>query len=77
MSGNTDNNGKVTLAVLSEKIDSLTGLVRERLEDHEDRLRDVERTSSANSQKLGLFAGAQAAFSVLVAAVAGWIGATR
>lgn len=71
----------VTLDVLAQKIDNLTenvnrgfGDIKADIKDHEDRIRAIDKRSLENEQRLGVFSAAQAAFTVLAAAVAGWFG---
>jgi len=89
MSPDTDN-GRITLAQLGGKIDLVLSRINdvcETLDDHEirirqversdeiqSRLREVERQADRNAQRLGLWAGLQAVFAAVAATVAGWIG---
>ena len=89
MPPDTDN-GRVTLAQLGGKIDLVLSRINdvcEQLDDHERRLRqvergeevqrrlrEVERQADRNAQRLGLWAGLQAVFSAVLAGIAGWFG---
>jgi len=86
----SNNNNRVTLARVDGKIDLiLTRIddVCEQLDDHEvrlrsverneqteRRLREVERQADRNTQKLNVWAGLQTLWAAALAALAGWFG---
>ena len=76
-----NGNGRVTMALLGQKLDTLSEdlqewreEVRRCTQDHEARLRALERQVVQNSQRLGTWAGIQATFTAIAATVAGWLG---
>lgn len=70
------NNGSkrsITLALISAQLDTILEKLSEfhaLLEDHEDRIRDLERASTRHNERLGLVG----ILSLAAAAVAGWFG---
>ena len=75
-----DGNGRVTMAVLGEKLDNLDGKVTAALEDAKK-----ERTERENigtrvtrlEERMGIWGVLQAVYSTGVAAIAAWIGAKK
>ena len=75
-----DNNGRVTMAVLGEKLDNLDGKVTAALEDAKK-----ERTERENigtrvtrlEERMGIWGMAQAAYSTITAIIAGFVGARQ
>jgi len=88
--GTNDGNGRVTLARVDGKIDLILNRIDdvcETLDDHElrlrsverneemdRRLREVERQADRNAQRVGLWAGLQTLWAAALAAFAGWFG---
>ena len=75
---NTDN-GRVTLAVLGEKVDNLDAIIREYCktshnnhEDHEKRVRDLEKQATTNEVQHKLLAGTQLAS--IITAIGSFVG---
>jgi len=72
-----DGNGRVTLAVLSTKLDHII----KRLDDFDDgaegreiRIRTLEQKMIHIEERTGIAAALQAAFTAVAATLAGWIG---
>lgn len=63
-----------TIAVLDAKINYLTELVKRLADDHETRLRALEKSSTEHDQRLGIIASGQALFTIVVTAVTAWLG---
>jgi len=75
-----DDNGRVTMAVLGEKLDNLDGKVTAALEDAKK-----ERTERENigtrvtrlEERMGIWSVLQAAYSTMVGAIAAFLGARQ
>jgi hypothetical protein len=77
----SDGNGNVTLARLDERIGglredvkALTMQVAVRLDNHDNRIAEVEKEVIRHSEQLSWWSKAQAAFTILAAGLAGWWG---
>jgi len=73
----TDSNGRVTLAVLSTKLDNVIKLLEDYNKDADDRelrLRKLEEKVGRYEERQGVIAGLQAVFTTIAALIAGWFG---
>jgi len=64
----------VTLALIVQKLDALTAEVRKVNEDHEDRLRVLEKQVGQLAERLSIWQLGQAAFTSVVGVIASVIG---
>ena len=77
MLNDQNNNGRVTLARLEEKIDAMREDVRDlchKLADHEMRIRANRERLIEHDQKLGTFQAAQALLTLVASSIAAWLG---
>lgn len=85
----SDSNGRVSLAILGQKIDHLSALLQAHIhddhqerEDHEARLRCIENKElptvkqrvSRVEERQGIIAGVQTVYATVLSAVAAWLG---
>lgn len=72
-----DDNGKVTLALIGAKLDTLLERIErlcETMEDHDQRIRSLEQSSVRQEERLSLFAGGLAFLQLVSSSIAAWIG---
>ena len=72
-----NNNQRVTLAILGEKVDALREDLRAycaRQEKIDGRLRGVELEQERQKERLAVWTGIQTAISAALAGVAAWLG---
>ena len=70
-------NGLITLAVLSTKLDNVLLKLDEYgkdQSDHEGRIRTLERQATRLEERQSVIAGLQAAYTTIAAVVAGFLG---
>jgi len=75
-----DDNGRVTLAVLGEKLDNLDGKVTAALEDAKEERDAREKLGTRVTrieERIGIWAIAQAAWTALASAIAAAIGVRK
>ena len=75
-----DNNGRVTMAVLGEKLDNLNDKVTTALEDAKLERKERECLGTRVTrleERLGIWGMAQAAYSTITAIIAGFVGARQ
>jgi len=75
-----NGNQRVTIAVLGQKIDAVRDDLREyarRQEEHDRRLRAVEQEQARVRERIGLVAGVQAFVSLILSALAAWLGVQK
>ena len=75
-----DNNGRVTMAVLAEKLDNLDDKVSAALEDAKLERKEREGLGTRVTrleERMGIWGAFQAVYSTGVAAIAAWIGAKK
>lgn len=75
------DSGRVTMAIVAQKLDALIQRFDEfRAEqkdcyrDHEVRLRELEDTTRRQGERLNIMAGLHTALTVCLSAVASWLG---
>jgi len=75
------SNDHALLSVLVEQISALRGevqagnvVINKVFDDHENRLRVVEREQIRQGQQIGGWAGFQAVYATVTAAIAAWLG---
>lgn len=76
----SDGNGRVTMAVLGEKLDNLDGKVSAALEDAKEERNEREKLGTRVTrieERMGIWGAAQAAYATAVAALAGFLGAKQ
>jgi len=75
-----NGNGRVTMAVLGEKLDNLDGKVTAALEDAKTERREREHLGTRVTrleERIGILGALQAVYTTVAAAVAGFIGARQ
>ena len=75
-----DGNGRVTMAVLGEKLDNLDGKVTMALDDAKAERKEREALGTRVTrleERMGILGALQAVYTTVAAAVAGFIGARQ
>ena len=71
------DNGRITLAVLSTKLDNILEQLKtygRDADDHEARIRCLEKQMNRVEERQGIMAGLQAGYTTIAAAIAGFLG---
>jgi hypothetical protein len=78
------DNGRVTLAVINSQLEHLTQLLEKHIEDdakcrddHETRIRSLEKRTTQIEGKQTAIAAGQSVFTAVAALLAGWFGSRQ